>query len=38
MIASHIRVPDGPVPDMVHYHKVGFQLIFCVAGWVDVLL
>jgi quercetin dioxygenase-like cupin family protein len=36
MIASHIRVPDGPVPDMVHYHKVGFQLIFCVAGWVDV--
>jgi len=37
MIASHIRVPDGPVPDMVHYHRVGFQLIFCVAGWVDVL-
>ena len=37
MIASHIRVPDGPVPDMVHYHKVGFQLIFCVKGWVDVL-
>ncbi len=37
MIARHIRVPDGPVPDMVHYHKVGFQLIFCVAGWVDVL-
>ena len=37
MIASHIRVPDGPVPDMVHFHNVGFQLIFCVAGWVDVL-
>jgi hypothetical protein len=37
MIASHIRVPGGPVPDMVHFHKVGFQLIFCVAGWVDVL-
>lgn len=37
MIASHIRVPDGPVPDMVHFHKVGFQLIFCAAGWVDVL-
>lgn len=37
MIASHIRVPDGPVPDIVHFHKVGFQLIFCVAGWVDVL-
>lgn len=38
IIASHIRIPDGgPVPDMVHFHKVGFQLIFCVAGWVDVL-
>lgn len=37
MIASHIRVPDGPVPDMVHFHKVGFQLIFCIRGWVDVL-
>ncbi|GAB4269802.1 MAG: hypothetical protein Kow0013_21580 [Pararhodobacter sp.] len=38
MIASHIRIPGGgPVPDMVHFHKVGFQLIFCVAGWVDVL-
>lgn len=38
MIASHIRIPEGgPVPDMVHYHKVGFQLIFCVSGWVDVV-
>ena len=37
VIASHIRVPDGPVPDMVHFHKVGFQLIFCIKGWVDVL-
>ena len=38
MIASHIRIADpGPVPDMVHYHKVGFQLIFCVNGWVDVV-
>ena len=38
MIASHIRIPDGgPVPDLVHFHKVGFQLIFCVKGWVDVL-
>lgn len=38
MIASHIRIPDGgPVPDMVHFHKVGFQLIFCIHGWVDVL-
>ena len=37
MIASHIRVPDGKIPDMVHFHKVGFQLIFCIKGWVDVL-
>ena len=38
IIASHIRIPDGgPVPDMVHFHRVGFQLIFCVAGWVDVV-
>ena len=38
MIASHIRIPEGgPVPDMVHYHRVGFQLIFCVSGWVDVV-
>lgn len=38
VIASHIRIPDGgPVPDMVHFHKVGFQLIFCVKGWVDVV-
>jgi quercetin dioxygenase-like cupin family protein len=38
MIASHIRIPTGgPVPDMVHFHKVGFQLIFCVRGWVDVV-
>jgi len=38
IIASHIRIPDGgPVPDMVHYHAVGFQLIFCYKGWVDVL-
>lgn len=38
IIASHIRIPDGgPVPDMVHFHKVGFQLIFCLKGWVDVV-
>ena len=38
IIASHIRVPDaGPVPDMVHYHIVGFQLIFCYHGWVRLV-
>ncbi|MEM6761008.1 MAG: cupin domain-containing protein [Pseudomonadota bacterium] len=38
IIASHIRIPDGgPVPDMVHYHTVGFQLIYCYRGWVDLV-
>ena len=37
IIASHIRVPDGAVPDMVHYHTVGFQLIFCYKGWVELV-
>lgn len=38
IIASHIRIPNGgPVPDMVHYHKVGFQLIFCYRGWVRLV-
>lgn len=38
IIASYIRIPDGgPVPDMVHYHTVGFQLIFCYRGWVDLV-
>lgn len=33
-IASHIRIPDGgEVPDYVHYHRVRFQMIFCLAGW-----
>jgi hypothetical protein len=38
LIASHIRIPDaGPVPDMVHYHDIGFQLIFCIHGWVRLV-
>ena len=38
IIASHIRIPDaGPVPDVVHYHTVGFQLIFCYHGWVRLV-
>lgn len=38
IIASHIKIPDGgPVPDMVHYHVVGFQLIFCYRGWVRLV-
>lgn len=38
MIASHIRIPEGgPVPDMVHYHTIGFQLIYCLQGWVKLV-
>jgi hypothetical protein len=38
IIASHIRIPGGgAVPDMVHYHSIGFQLIFCYRGWVKVV-
>jgi quercetin dioxygenase-like cupin family protein len=38
IIASHIRIPNGgAVPDMVHFHSVGFQLIYCYKGWVDLV-
>ena len=38
IIASHIRIAEaGPVADMVHYHAVGFQLIFCHRGWVRLV-
>ncbi len=38
IMASHIRIPKGgPVPDMVHYHTIGFQLIFCYSGWVKLV-
>ena len=38
IVASHIRIPGGgPVPDMVHYHSIGFQLIFCYSGWVRLV-
>ncbi len=38
VIASHIRIPrGGPVPDYVHFHEVGLQLIYCRRGWVRVV-
>lgn len=38
IIASHIKIADaGPVDDLVHYHTVGFQLIFCHRGWVRLV-
>lgn len=37
-IASHIKITEaGPVPDYVHYHKVRFQMIYCLSGWVKVV-
>lgn len=38
VIASHIRlVEDGPVADYVHYHKVEFQMIYCLKGRIKVV-
>lgn len=33
-IASHISIPEGgEIPDYVHYHKIRFQMIYCISGW-----
>src|SRR5688572_24118988 len=38
VVISHIRLPfDGEVPDYVHYHKVDFQVIYCLAGRIKVV-
>jgi quercetin dioxygenase-like cupin family protein len=38
MAVSHIRLTKGgPVPDYVHYHKVEFQMIRCIAGRIRVV-
>jgi quercetin dioxygenase-like cupin family protein len=32
-VASHIRIPvGGPVPDYVHFHRVRWQMIYCITG------
>jgi mannose-6-phosphate isomerase-like protein (cupin superfamily) len=37
-IASHIRhARGGEIPDYVHYHRVRFQMIYCLAGWARVV-
>ncbi len=37
-IASQICIPvGGPVPDYVHYHRIHFQMIYCLHGWVRVV-
>ena len=38
VIASHIRLlEDGPVADYVHYHKIEFQMIYCLKGRIQVV-
>ena len=38
LIASHIRIPTGgPVPDYTHFHRITFQLIYVLRGWVEVV-
>ena len=37
-IASHIRIPNGgETADYVHYHRVRFQMIYCISGWARVV-
>lgn len=38
VIASHIRLlEEGPVADYVHYHKIEFQMIYCLKGRIQVV-
>jgi quercetin dioxygenase-like cupin family protein len=38
MAVSHICLTEGgPVPDYVHYHKIEFQMIRCIAGRIRVV-
>ena len=37
-IASQIRIREGgPVGDWVHYHRIRFQMIYCLKGWVRLV-
>lgn len=37
-VASHIRIPQGgEIPDYVHFHKVRFQMIYCISGWAKLV-
>ena len=37
-VASQIRIREGgPVPDYVHFHKIRFQMIYCMRGWVRLV-
>ena len=37
-VASQIRIREGgPVGDWVHYHRIRFQMIYCLKGWVRLV-
>ncbi len=37
-VASHISIPEGgEIPDYVHFHKVRFQMIYCISGWAKLV-
>jgi quercetin dioxygenase-like cupin family protein len=37
-VASQIRIRNGgPVGDWVHYHRIRFQMIYCLKGWVRLV-
>lgn len=37
-VASQIRIQEsGPVPDYVHFHKIRFQMIYCLKGSVRLV-
>lgn len=38
VIASHVRLTEGgEVADYVHYHKIDFQIIYCIKGRIKVV-
>jgi quercetin dioxygenase-like cupin family protein len=37
-IVSHIRIETGgEVPDYVHFHRIRFQMIYCLSGWARLI-
>ena len=37
-VASHILIPEGgEIPDYVHFHKIRFQMIYCISGWAKLV-
>lgn len=37
-IASHIRIlKGGEVADYVHFHRIRFQMIYCLSGWAKLV-